>query len=129
MGGLDNLDLLIKGTAFDIYIFDPEKKGKFRKFIEKLPKTDYNKVNKLLKDTTERGLLKNTEKFKKLETGIYEFKSYQIRIFCFLDNGRIIILTNGFIKKSQKTPSKEIKIARDLMNNYFQSKKGEKNEY
>jgi phage-related protein len=33
------------------------------------------------------------------------------RILCFFDDGKIIVLTNGFVKKSQKTPWSEIKLA------------------
>src|SRR5665647_1367997 len=37
-----------------------------------------------------------------------EFESNIYRIFCCFDEGRLVILFNGFQKKSQKTPSKEI---------------------
>jgi phage-related protein len=57
--------------------------------------------------------------FKQLENtdGIYEvrvittFKS--IRILCFFDGGNLVVLTNCFLKKSQKTPRQEIKQAED----------------
>lgn len=58
--------------------------------------------------------------------GIYEirvitaFKS--IRILCFQDDGNLIILTNCFIKKSQKTPKKEINIAERLKKEYLKEK-------
>jgi phage-related protein len=63
--------------------------------------------------------------FKYLENtdGIYEvrvimtFKS--IRILCFLDKGNLIVLTNCFIKKTQKTPRKEIKLAEKLKKEYL----------
>ena len=43
------------------------------------------------------------------------------RIFCCMDEGRLVILFNGFQKKTQKTPQGEI-----IMNEYFaQKKKGE----
>ena len=44
--------------------------------------------------------------------GLYEirvkFKSDIYRIFCFFDEGNIVILANGFQKKKQKTPKSEI---------------------
>lgn len=55
--------------------------------------------------------------FKKLEStnGIYEIRvittQKSIRILCFQDEGKLIILTNAFVKKSQKTPKKEIALA------------------
>ena len=70
--------------------------------------------------------------FKHLEgtDGIYEvrvittFKS--IRIFCFFDKGELVVLTNCFIKKSQKTPRKEIKLAEKLKKEYLNEKNGGK---
>lgn len=70
--------------------------------------------------------------FKYLEStdGIYEirvittFKS--VRILCFFDEGQLVVLTNCFIKKTQKTPTKEISIAEKLKNEYLTEKYGGK---
>ncbi len=70
--------------------------------------------------------------FKHLENtdGIYEvrvittFKS--IRILCFLDNGNLVVLTNSFLKKTQKTPIKEIRLAERLKKEYLKEKEGGK---
>jgi len=70
--------------------------------------------------------------FKYLEgtDGLYEirvittFKS--IRIFCFFDKGELVVLTNCFIKKTQKTPTKEIELAEKLKKEYFKEKEGGK---
>ena len=60
-------------------------------------------------------------------TGLYEirieYKSNIYRIFCCFDEGQLIVLFNGFQKKTQKTPQKEIDKALQLMNKYFASKK------
>jgi len=66
--------------------------------------------------------------FKQLENtdGIWEvrvitpFKS--IRILCFIDNGDLVVLTNCFLKKTQKTPKKEIKKAERLKQEYLNEK-------
>ncbi|MEY5042297.1 MAG: hypothetical protein RLZZ414_1861 [Bacteroidota bacterium] len=59
--------------------------------------------------------------------GLYEirieFESNIYRIFCCFDKGNIVVLFNGFQKKTQKTPKKEIDIALKLKNKYFNSKK------
>lgn len=59
--------------------------------------------------------------------GLYEIKVTtafnNIRIFCFFDHGRIVVLTNCFVKKSQKTPKKELEIAIRLKKEYFENKK------
>jgi len=45
------------------------------------------------------------------------------RVFCFFDQGKLVILLNGFAKKSQKTPKKEIDKAINLMGTYYTEKK------
>ncbi|MBN2274140.1 MAG: type II toxin-antitoxin system RelE/ParE family toxin, partial [Bacteroidales bacterium] len=45
------------------------------------------------------------------------------RVFCFFDKGRLVILLNGFQKKSQKTPKSDIELAKRLMKEYFDKQK------
>lgn len=45
------------------------------------------------------------------------------RIFCFFDQGQLIVLANGFQKKTQKTPQKEIDKALKIKEEYFNEKK------
>jgi len=45
------------------------------------------------------------------------------RVFCFFDNGKLVILLNGFTKKTQKTPKIEIEKAQLLMQKYYETKK------
>jgi phage-related protein len=47
---------------------------------------------------------------------IMTFKS--IRILCFQDKGNLVVLTNCFLKKTKKTPKKEIKLAEKLKKEY-----------
>jgi len=62
--------------------------------------------------------------------GLYEirieFESNIYRIFCCFDKGNLVVLFNGFQKKSQKTPTKEIELALKLKDEYFKSKKKKK---
>lgn len=59
--------------------------------------------------------------------GLYEIRvklgNDIFRIFCFFDKGRLIILANGFHKKSQKTPKIEIEKALKIMEEYENEKK------
>ncbi|MCE7073065.1 type II toxin-antitoxin system RelE/ParE family toxin [Dyadobacter sp. CY327] len=56
-------------------------------------------------------------------TGIYEIRvevgSDIFRVFSFFDKGNLIILLNGFQKKSQKTPKNELVLAEKLKKQYF----------
>ena len=73
---------------------------------------------------------KNNEIFKKLENsdGIWEFRTLYrkiaYRLFAFWDteNETLVIATHGIIKKTQKTPSKEITKAEDIKRRYFEIK-------
>jgi len=68
--------------------------------------------------------------FKHIEgtDGLYEIRvktgSDIYRIFCCFDSGRLVILFNGFQKKSDKTPKKEIERGLRLKGEYFKQKKG-----
>lgn len=59
--------------------------------------------------------------------GLYEvrveFESNIYRIFCCFDKGNLVVLFNGFQKKKQKTPKKELDLAQQLKEEYFNSKK------
>ena len=56
-----------------------------------------------------------------------EFESNIYRIFCCFDKGNLVVLFNGFQKKTQKTPKKEIEKAKRIMQEYFEFKmKGDK---
>jgi phage-related protein len=46
------------------------------------------------------------------------------RIFCFFDEGNLVILLNGFTKKTQRTPKSEIDKAKILMRSYYLEKNG-----
>ena len=52
-----------------------------------------------------------------------ELKSNIYRIFCFFDEGNLVILINCFQKKTQKTPKPEIELAKKIKKQYFTDKK------
>ena len=62
----------------------------------------------------------------KNSSGLYEIRvevgSNIFRAFSFFDKGQMIILINGFQKKSEKTPKKEIEKAEKLKKQYFDEK-------
>ena len=63
---------------------------------------------------------------KSLGDGIFELRSIEgnniVRLLYFFDKGRIIIATNGFMKKTQKTPKSEIELAVKRRKKYFSRK-------
>ena len=52
-----------------------------------------------------------------------EYAGNIYRIFCCNDEGQLVILFNGFQKKTQKTPKEQILRAKAIMKEYFDSKK------
>jgi len=58
--------------------------------------------------------------------GLYEIRVSSgnniYRIFCFFDEGQLVILMNGFQKKTKKTPKTEIERAKKLKKQYYEDK-------
>jgi phage-related protein len=58
--------------------------------------------------------------------GLYEIRiEYQsniYRVFCCFDEGKLVVLHNGFQKKTQKTQVNKIEKAMRIKKNYFESK-------
>ena len=67
-------------------------------------------------------ILKSIEGKKGLFEIRVEFGGDIFRVFCCFDEGSLVILFNGFQKKTQKTPSGEIEKAERLMKESFESK-------
>ncbi len=63
--------------------------------------------------------------------GLFEIRVEQgnniYRVFCCFDEGRLVILFNGFQKKTQKTPVEQLDKAEALMKKYFEQKKEHNN--
>lgn len=58
--------------------------------------------------------------------GLYEIRvelgSDIYRVFCFFDQAKLIIVMQGFQKKSQKTPQRQIELAKKLQKEYYDEK-------
>ena len=72
---------------------------------------------------------RNKELFKKLENSeIWEFRTlyngiaYRLFAFWDTDMNTLVVATHGIIKKTQKTPKKEIARAEAIMKQYFEIK-------
>lgn len=103
----------------------------FESFLRSQPEKVQNKIFKIIEaiETLER-IPKNYLKFLTGTKGLYEARiqlaSNIWRVFCFFDDGKLVILLNGFSKKTQKTPKNEIDKALRLMEKYY-FEKGLKN--
>ena len=99
----------------------------FESFLLEQPKKVQDKIFKIIEaiETLER-VPSNYLKSMEGTNGLYEARiqlgSNIWRVFCFFDNGKLVILLNGFQKKTQKTPKSEIEKALRLMTKYYNEK-------
>lgn len=98
-----------------------------KRFLYDMPKQAQKKV--LYNIWRVAGGEQNRELFKKLENSdIWEFRTLYngiaYRLFAFWDteDETLVVATHGIIKKTQKTPKKEIARAEAIMKQYFESK-------
>lgn len=115
--------------------YDMDLKPKFQivymeeavEFLESLPVKAKNKV---VYNIGKSMYSIDKDIFKKLENSeIWEFRTlyngiaYRLFSFWDTDQGTLVVATHGIIKKTQKTPAKEIAKAEALRNEYFNDKK------
>ena len=99
----------------------------FEDFLVKLPTKVQDKIFKIIEaiETLER-IPSNYLKYIKGTEGLFEARiqlaSNIWRVFCFFDEGKLVVLLNGFTKKTRKTPKKEIVKAELLMKEYYNEK-------
>lgn len=100
-------------------------KNYFIDFISSLSDSEARKVFYVL------DMLKTQERLserfvKSIEDGIFELRAEYggniFRVFFIFDDGNIVILFNGFQKKTQKTPRQEIELAKQLKKEYYNEK-------
>nr|MBK9650533.1 type II toxin-antitoxin system RelE/ParE family toxin [Bacteroidota bacterium] len=102
-------------------------KNYFEDFLNLQTKKVQDKIFKIIEaiETLER-IPSNYLKAIVGKNGLYEARiqlgSDIWRVFCFFDKGKLVVLLNGFVKKTQKTPPKEIEKALGLMKEYYEAK-------
>ena len=103
-------------------------KDYFENFLLDQPKKVQDKIFKIIEaiETLER-VPTNYLKHLTGTDGLYEARiqlgSNIWRVFCFFDGEKLVVLMNGFQKKTQKTPKNEIKKALKKMAEYYEQKK------
>ena len=98
----------------------------FTDFITSISELEARKVFYVL-DMLKMQERLSTKFVKHIEDGIFELRAEHngniFRVFFIFDEGDIVLLFNGFQKKSQKTPRKEIELAKRLKNEYYAEKR------
>jgi phage-related protein len=102
----------------------------YDKFVSELTEKELQKLKYILTllETEDRMPVKF---IKYLRDELYEvrmeYNSNTYRIFFIFDDGQIVVLFNGFHKKSQKTPTKEIEKALKIKEEYYEYKRKQDN--
>ena len=100
--------------------------GYFERFIETLLPNELKKLDYIISllETSDRMPAKF---IKHIRDGLYEllleYNSNIYRVFFIFDEGQIVVLFNGFQKKTQKTPKKEIEKALKIKEAYYADKR------
>lgn len=109
--------------AYEV-IFYATSSGKepARDFIEGLPTKTKARTLRDLGLLQEKGPLIREPYSKHLTDGLFELrtntKSDAVRVFYFFFSGKKIVITNGFLKKTRKTPRRELSKALEYKNDW-----------
>ncbi|MBM3766991.1 MAG: hypothetical protein FJW32_16505 [Acidobacteria bacterium] len=103
------------GSKFTI-AYARDESGRFPglEFFNQLTTSDKAKLYALFILAADHASTKNPEKFGNLGDGLFEFKSFHIRMpfaYAAAPERAVILISHGFIKKSQKAPAAEIERA------------------
>lgn len=81
--------------------------------------SDGRRLLALFERVAAEGPPRNTEVSHLVAEGIWEFVQGRLRVLWFYDEGRLVIVTHGFVKRSRKAPSAEIERAIVQRNAYL----------
>ena len=98
----------------------------YNEFIESLNEKEKLKVKYILSllGTSDRLPIKFIKQIKKdLYELRIEYNGNIYRVFFIFDNDKIVVLFNGFQKKTQKTPQNEIEKAIKIKEEYYEYKR------
>ena len=85
---------------------------------DKNSRINFNKIRDYIKILSEYGTRAGEPYVKHLDGEIWELRPLRNRILFFAYDGKQYILLSHFIKKTQKTPKREIEKAKNLINDY-----------
>lgn len=103
--------------------------GYFEDFISKLSEEEINKIDYILV-LLSNGNQISAKFMKHIQDGLFElramYNSNIYRVFFCFDEDKIVVLFNGFQKKTQKTPQNEITRALKIKKEYYGTKHSNK---
>ena len=118
---------------FEVVLYAKEDGTKpVRDFIKSLDEKMQAKIVHVVNLVAERGTQLREPYSKHLDDGIFELRAKVgtdiSRVLYFFVVGKKIVLTNGFIKRTQKTPASEIERAKAYRADYLDRKERERHD-
>ena len=115
------------GSKFTMeWYFDKNGKSAAQEYYLETPREQKRKLYVLAKRMCEFGKINDVTKFRNEGDSIYAFKPQPDRYLSFFTDGRKIIITNGFTKKTDKLPKNEKDLAMKYRQDYLERKSGGK---
>jgi phage-related protein len=108
-----------RGIEFTIeWYYDTSGKSQALEYFMKQPESKKRKTLNLFRLMGDHGKIFDKTKFRYEEDKIYAFKPQPDRYLCFFYQGKKIIVTNAFVKKTDKLPKEEKEQALKAYRNY-----------
>ncbi len=118
------LEYLLRGRAWDIVSMAHGGRNDVADFVEALPLRNRRKVVRIFELIVDADagpfVLRNQDRMKSLGDDLYELKSDQVRLLFFIDPPRRTVVTNGFLKRTRKTPARELASAVRARARYYE---------
>ena len=119
--------LIYKGILFSLkWYYDRDGKSVAFDYFKNTSEDLQDKFLLLAKKMGDFGKIYDITKFRNEGDGIYAFKPQPDRYLSFFTDGKEIIVTNGFKKKTDKLPKNEKDLAIKYRQDYLERKTGGK---
>lgn len=105
---------LRKRSNHDVFTWIRGQRCPVWEFLRGLEKPAHNQALAMLRRVATSGLPQGEERKRHLRGDIWELKPGDVRLLYFTDSQERIVVTNGFLKKDQKTRSEQIDRAEEL---------------
>ena len=129
---LMNSILTEEQTYAIVYYQRPNGACPVQTYMESLPVKLEAKTAYMIDLLEKNGIMMREPDSKHLEDGIFELRTHfgsdSGRVLYFFFTGKRIVLTHGFLKKTNKTPRKEIKKAKSFRSDYMRRIAGGNND-
>ena len=123
----DKSCVIYSGEKFSLeWYFDKNGKSVAYDYFKESPEELQDKFLILVKKMGDFGKIFDKTKFRNEGDGIYAFKPQPDRYLSFFTDDKKKIVTNGFVKKTDKLPENEKKLAIKYRQDYFERKTGGK---